>query len=383
MYSIHDYGKMIRDTERTGAYAEALRAVVRPGSVVLDIGTGTGILTLLACSFGARKVYAFELTDVIELARQAALANGFGEKVEFINRSSTHVELAEKVDLIVSDLHGVLPTFQGSLSSIMAARDRFLVPDGHLIPQRETLWAALVHAPDEYRAVVEPWESNDYGFDCQTIRDKAVNDWRSVRLDSTHLVSDARCWATLDYRSVVDTKVSGQLGWTLNRTATAHGLVIWFDCQVSDGIAFSNSPASPTKLIYGQGFFPFSRPIELLPRDKVSVRVRGDAVGGNYVWCWNTDVTPVADPSRTHISFRQSTFQGVVLSADRLRRRAHNFVTTLSEDGWIDELVLQQMAQRLPLGQIAETLARKFPKVFPAWEDALNRVANLSEEYGE
>jgi protein arginine N-methyltransferase 1 len=130
------YGSMIRDTARTGAYAGALRAVVRPDSVVLDIGTGSGILALLACRFGARKVYAVEPDDIIQLAREAAAANGFADRIEFIQGISTRLDLREKVDVIVSDLRGVLPALEQGLVSIMDARDRLLAPGGRLIPHR-------------------------------------------------------------------------------------------------------------------------------------------------------------------------------------------------------------------------------------------------------
>ena len=73
-YSVADYGKMIADSVRMDAYAAALERVVKPGSVVLDIGTGTGIAALIACRLGARRVFAVEPSSVIEVARQAARA---------------------------------------------------------------------------------------------------------------------------------------------------------------------------------------------------------------------------------------------------------------------------------------------------------------------
>lgn len=65
VYSIAGYGEMLNDTVRMNAFAEALRQSVRPDSVVVDIGTGPGIFAMLACRFGAGKVYAIETDDVI------------------------------------------------------------------------------------------------------------------------------------------------------------------------------------------------------------------------------------------------------------------------------------------------------------------------------
>ena len=104
MYSIGDYGDMIADKVRMDPYVYALKAVIEPDSVVLDIGTGAGMHALLACKFGARKVYAIEPNDAIHLARELAKENGFADRIEFFQDVSTHVSLPEKANVIVSDL---------------------------------------------------------------------------------------------------------------------------------------------------------------------------------------------------------------------------------------------------------------------------------------
>src|SRR6186713_2546260 len=135
---------MIRDEVRTRSYVEALRRTVRPDSVVVDIGTGPGILAMTACRFGARRVYAIEPDDVIELAREIAADNGFGERIEFIQAISTEVELPERADVVVAEIHGVLPLFGRSLATLIDARERFLAPSGAMVPFRETVHAAVI-----------------------------------------------------------------------------------------------------------------------------------------------------------------------------------------------------------------------------------------------
>src|SRR5947207_10084620 len=126
MYSVSDYGAMISDHTRMAPYVEALRRYVRPDSVVVDIGTGTGIFALLACKFGARKVYAIEPNEAIQIARELAAANGYTETVEFIEDYSTRVNLPERADVVISDLRGVLPLSGRHLLDIIDARKRFL-----------------------------------------------------------------------------------------------------------------------------------------------------------------------------------------------------------------------------------------------------------------
>src|SRR5437879_5788303 len=126
MYTIKNYGSMIADSVRTNAYCEALRQAIKPETVVCDIGTGSGFFALLACHFGARKVYAIEPSGAIEIAREIAAANRCLDRIEFIQKLSTKTNLPQRADLIVSDLRGVLPLFEQHLPSIIDARGRLL-----------------------------------------------------------------------------------------------------------------------------------------------------------------------------------------------------------------------------------------------------------------
>ena len=109
MYSAHSHGWMIAHRVRVGSYRRALEQAVKPGAVVVDIGTGTGLLAIFSCKLGARKVFAIESGEIIELARQIAKDNGYADRIEFIRDLSTRVELPERADVIVADLHGATP----------------------------------------------------------------------------------------------------------------------------------------------------------------------------------------------------------------------------------------------------------------------------------
>ena len=189
MYRLYDYGGMIADHGRTQAYADSLRQRVTPASVVVDIGTGTGILALLAAHLGARKVYAIEPSDAIQFGRRVAAENGLDRRVEFIQGLSTQVQLPEKADVIIFDVHGVLPAHQRSLFSIMDARDRFLRSPGYLIPRRETLWAAIVDAATRHQEIVDVWGPNVFGVDMTAIRPTATNTWHRSRVRPADLVT--------------------------------------------------------------------------------------------------------------------------------------------------------------------------------------------------
>src|SRR5688572_11008807 len=102
MYSLPAYGKMIVDAVRMDAYVRAMCQTIRPGSVVIDLGCGPGLFALIACQLGARRVFAIEPNNIIQVARDTAREHGFSDRIEFIQELSTKVTLPEQADVIVS-----------------------------------------------------------------------------------------------------------------------------------------------------------------------------------------------------------------------------------------------------------------------------------------
>lgn len=370
---------MIVDSVRMDAYLEALRQVVKPGAVVLDIGTGTGIFAVLACQLGARKVYAIEPSDAIQVAREIAIANEYAERIEFIQKLSTQVTLPERVDVIISDLRGVLPWFKHHIPAIADARQRFLKPSGILIPQRDTLWAAVVEVPELYRHYESPWD-NSYGLDMMAARQIVTNQWRKGRVKPEQLLVEPKYWATLDYATVESPNISAELTWTAVRAGTAHGLSVWFDATLAEGVRFSNAPDAP-ELIYGSAFLPLATPVALAVGDTVSVALQANLVGDDYIWRWDTCVLNQGHPGQIKANFKQSTFFGEPLSPTQLRRRSASHVPTLNENGQIDCLIMKLMSEGTSLGDIACKVSSQFSTYFAQWQDALTRVSELSQKY--
>src|SRR5438046_3369975 len=106
---------MIADRRRTGAFARAIAEVVAPGDVVLDVGTGTGILAMLAAKAGARRVYGVEHADVAEVAVRLVEANGLADVVRIVRSAARALVLDEKVDVVVSEWLGSLALVEGML----------------------------------------------------------------------------------------------------------------------------------------------------------------------------------------------------------------------------------------------------------------------------
>lgn len=316
-YHILGYGELIRDRTRMNAYSEALRQAVQPGCVVLDIGTGTGIFALLACRLGARRVYAVDFNDAIHVARDIAAANGYGERITFIQGLSFEVALPERADVIVSDLRGVLPLYKRHIPAIADARRRLLAPGGTLIPQRDTLWAAVVEAAEAYLPVDSPWEDLPYGFNMSAARQITANSWRKAAMTPAQFLAEPLPWATLDYTQISDPDVRGELEWTVTRPGTGHGLSLWFEACLLGDIGFSTAPGRPPT-IYGQAFFPWLRPVLLEAGDRVSVTLWARLTGDDYAWHWHTRVYAAGQTASPRVQFTQSTLLAAFLAPGRL-----------------------------------------------------------------
>ena len=360
------------------AYARALESAVKPGDVVLDIGTGTGIAAVLACRLGAKRVYAVEPSDAIFVAQEIATANGVADRIEFIQGLSTEITLPQQADVIVSDLRGVLPVFEHHLVAIADARARHLAPGGVLIPQSDSLWVSVAAAPDLFASIASDWGRRTYDLDLSAANRLAVNCICKVRGSELNLLAPPALAGHIDYRSADPSRFAATASLAVTRAATAHGLCMWFDSILTDGVELSNAPDRPP-LVYGQAFFPWPEPIVLATGDRVSVSLAADLVAENYVWQWRTQVFEAS--GRLKADMRQSELQGELMSPATLRMRAASHVAQLKDDGRIDALILQLMDEAMPLGDIAREIAKLYPGRFARWQDALARVGDLSVRY--
>jgi protein arginine N-methyltransferase 1 len=379
-YSTHEYGKMIADRRRVEAYLDAMRQTVEETSVVLDLGTGTGFFALWACRLGARKVYAVDPSDAIEVARKIAAENRCEDRIEFIQELSTEVTLPEPVDLIVSDLRGIMPFYGHHIPAIADARRRFLAPGGHLVPESDSLWLAVVESPAKYDQITCPWSREQSGWQMEAAHRVVTSRCYKCRVLPEQLLTEPACWAGLDYTSLETPHCEAETRLRASRRGTAHGLCLWFDSVLAPGVRMSNSP-DEEELLYGHGFFPFPSPIDLDRGDEVSVLIKAKLVGDDYVWNWETRVSGAENPQGVKAHFRQSTFHATPVSLDSLRRRSPDHVPGLTPQGQTVRFVLDLMHAHLPNGEIASRLLDRFPARFPDLDTAQNCVSELAVQF--
>ena len=380
-YDIYAYGRMVADNIRTDAYAEALRRAITPETVVLDLGTGVGVLALLAAKAGARKVYAVDPNDSIQIAREMAQANDCADKIVFIQDLSTRIDLPERANVIVSDMHGIVPMFEHHLPSVIDARRRHLAPEGKIIPAKDSLWAAPVQAPESRDHVALPWAKRPYGFDWTPAARIAHNDWFKFKdkTDSSNFFSEPQRWATVDYATIDSPNVNGKLTFNANRAGECHGIVVWFDSQLSDDVGFSNAPTA-SETIFGQAFFPWLDPVNLSPDYVVQFDLRCDLIDNYHLWRWATTVRDSAGKIRAE--FKQSTFFGMPISPVRLQQQSNNeYAPKLGPDGEIRRFILSIMDGQNSLEAIASQTAARFADRFTRSAEATALVVELAEKY--
>ncbi len=281
MYAeIEVHRTMICDRVRTDAFRRAIDAVVRPGDVVLDVGAGTGILSLFAARAGAARVYAVEQTTIAVLARELAAANGFGDVVNVIQGDIVEVDLPERVDVIVSEWLGGFGIDEGMLVPVIVARDRWLEPGGTMIPRSVSAWTGLVH-DSQLDETVGFLRDDPYGLRLDGLVEMTVNE--IIYSGSFfHLAEgDKRSepgllWTTDVEQIAIGEAEAPQEAEALLRVrdaGTANALALWFSADLAPGTSLSIGPGDPPTH-WGMTTAPLRSPVELSPGMEVRARVR-------------------------------------------------------------------------------------------------------------
>lgn len=297
LFDFHD--SMLGDERRTRGFLDAIVRTVRAGDVVLDLGCGTGVLSLFACLAGAARVYAVEHESVINVARDIVSRSQFDQRIDFIAGWSTRIDLPEPVDVIISETIGNMAFEEGIVGSVTDARKRFLAPGGRLIPRSLELVTALVESPGDH-ADLDRWANPFYGFDFSPLRAMAVNTPLPTTLSERSLMSGARPIVRVDLTSVEEGSVSGRVELSARRSGWVHGLGCWFSSELSPGNVLTNGPPNRVPS-WDQVLLPFDEPFFLERGDIVRTEI-SSADNGGY-WQWQVDARAKTGP----IVIRQSS----------------------------------------------------------------------------
>ena len=300
--SLWVHRSMLRDSVRCEAYRQALSKFVKPGDVVLDMGAGTGILSLFAAQAGARKVYAVERTSIVELARGLIGANGAEDQVQVIHGEMETVELPESVDIIVSEWMGGYGVDENFLSPLLIARDRWLKPRGKILPECVTAWMAPVW-DIELDKDMSFWRSHPYNIDLSLIADATANEIESCEhhiIEDTLLAKPKQMWITDIYTySIEEARLPfrASLSFTILQEGNCNGIETWFHADFGSGIVLTNAHDG-AKTHWERSIFPLTRTIKLEPGEVVSVEFTCEPAGVGH--CRNQWSVRVGDGDWEH-----------------------------------------------------------------------------------
>lgn len=383
-YTPDDYDAMFADPERTNAYLSAITKVVRPGDVVVEIGTGVGYFAVAACRAGARVVYAIESEPSIVLANHVIRENGCDDRVRCIAGDANRITLPERGNVLLSDLRGVLPMRADGIPTLVNARERMLVPGARLIPERDIIHAAPCAAPARWDEVELTLGAEPHGIRRSALAARARSSLHRMRVDADMLCAQPAMVAPVDYRSITSPHMDATVSWTVERDARIEGIALWFDAHLADGISFTTSPLA-ARTMYSHAFLPLEAPFDAIAQDRIETRLRFRLVEGSYVISWDTTIRP-GGPGRAEVTMRQSTLGSALIAPETLPSRRADYRPEPASISIMGEL-LALIDGEHTLAEIAQRLDEAHPGRFRDEAAALRwvtlRVAQLAEGAAE
>ncbi|KAK5997387.1 Ribosomal protein arginine N-methyltransferase rmt3 [Cladobotryum mycophilum] len=225
---------MLKDTVRTDAYRDFIygNKHLFKDKIVLDIGCGTGILSMFCAKAGAAKVIAVDNSDIIKKAIENVFNNGLSGVITCLRGAIEEVKLpVDQVDIIVSEWMGYCLLYEAMLPSVLYARDKYLKPDGLLVPSSATLWIAPVEDSEYVSDAVSFWR-DVYGFDMVAMQEGIFDDARVEAMPKSSVCGEPYPFKILDLHTIQPRDLEFTAAWESSLTREVddlHGFLIWFD----------------------------------------------------------------------------------------------------------------------------------------------------------
>jgi hypothetical protein len=286
---------MLNDRVRTSRWIAAVESVVRAGDVVVEVGTGTGVLAMAAARAGARHVYTIEGGAMARVAREVIRANGFAERITVMEGWSAELTLPERGNVFISETIGSLGFDEDLIAIARDAIKRHLEPGARMIPQNLRLFALPSQAPAKWinLQTFDPETTGSwhewYGIDFDALNALPVDySARSLRLPRNAawpVLGAPVPLAAAEFTGSVPAELETNVLATLTGAGELNACILFFESQLADGVSLSNDPRLPADEHPGSWQIPvwLVEPLAVCSGDSVEVAFAWRA-GGAHRW---------------------------------------------------------------------------------------------------
>lgn len=274
---------MLNDSIRNQAYDAALRRAVKPGMRVLEIGTGSGLLAMMAARAGAAEVVTCEVNPILaQTAREIIAANGYADRIRVITGHSTRLtaeDIGGRADLLVSEIISNDVLCEQVLPAHEHARRELLKPEAPVIPARGAYVIALAEDRDAANHEIGVVE----GFDLSELNRMMPVEWPIHPSATSRLTlrSEAHDLFTFDFSGseAAHRQTSLSLASTGGRV---NGAVNWLRLELDDEVRYENRPGEGARFCWPPIFHPFGRAIDTQPGDEIGIRGTHDVASVTF-----------------------------------------------------------------------------------------------------
>ncbi len=255
-FSMLHAAMLLGQKTRLTKFDQAIRQIVEPNDYVVDLGTGSGVLAIMATKAGARKVTGIDINqESLEYARQAAVLNGVDDKIEFVEKHVLDFIPDERADVVICEMLSSILLIEQQIPASYHAVENILKPKGIIIPQNATIFIVPVESP----MMVERFSFEQLQFPkvVQTVRSDSVKDLADLQVlhefDLTKPASDYCIDETLQFSIITDGVIQGFAGL--------------FESELYNNIKLNMEDG------WKQLFLPLQEPVRVTTGDKFSIRV--------------------------------------------------------------------------------------------------------------
>jgi len=249
-FGIHE--EMLKDEVRTMTYRNSIwhNKHLFKDKVVLDVGCGTGILSMFAAKAGAAKVIGVDMSNIVKSAKKIVEDNNLSDKIEIIQGKMEEITLpVDKVDIIISEWMGYCLFYESMLDTVLYARDKWLAPGGLMFPDKATLWVTAIE-DRQYKDDKINWWEDVYGFNMSAIKKVALTEPIVDVVDRNQIVTSSCLVREIDIQTIKKEDIPFEAPFQLEvrRNDYIQALVSYFNIEFSHchkRVGFSTSPEAP------------------------------------------------------------------------------------------------------------------------------------------